>query len=197
MKNTTYALLGMSIALVAAVCYNPLNTPRTRVTDHSAQPTPEIYLPSPEPFVPAPPVPVPNWHYMSSSDPLTDATISMAGARSTNTLEFGFPYNGAQYGTLALRKNGKKLDVFATIERGQIQCSSYSGCPIQVRFDSDPPKTYKGNKPADHSSTVVFIPDEVRFIERLKKSSTVTIGFTAYKEGSVVLKFDTSGLVWE
>lgn len=133
------------------------------------------------------------WNYSNSEDAMTGARSASATTHSTNTFEFDFPYMGTQRATLMLRKHPSHgNDVIFYIENGQIRCSSYS-CPIRVRFDESPPKTYEGVESADNDSTTVFIPAYSTFIRELQKAKIVRIEFVVFRQGVNIAEFDVSG----
>lgn len=135
-----------------------------------------------------------NWFYHSAEDPMSGRKTFTARLESDNTLNFDFPYQGAQHGTLTLRKHPKwGSDVIVSIEKGQILCNSYSSCPIVVRFDDATAVTYSGTEPADNSSETAFIPGYSKFAEKLKTAKRVRIQFNVYQEGAAVLDFNVKG----
>lgn len=134
------------------------------------------------------------WTYRNTSDEMTSRSGVVSFIESDNTVTFDFPYQGAQHATLLLREHPRHgNDVIFQIERGQIQCSSYSGCPIIVRFDESPAEVWDGNEPADNKSTLVFIPNYGTFLRRLKASKVVRIQIGVYQQGSPVFTFSVSG----
>lgn len=133
------------------------------------------------------------WQYDVSEDPMTGAKRYTATVRSSNTVSFGFPYSGAQRGSLTLRAQGKGKDVLFYIEQGQILCPSYQGCSAQVRFDEEKPVRFSANGPADHSSETIFLSDEGRFISKLKKAKRVRLAVEIYQNGAPAFEFDVSG----
>ena len=117
-----------------------------------------------------------------------------ASVKSTNTVSLGFPYGGAQHGTLTLRiHEGKGKDVLFFIEQGQILCPSYNGCSAQVRFDDEKPIRFGANGPADHSSDIIFLENYGNFVSKLKKSKRVRLSVNIYQNGAPAFEFDISG----
>jgi hypothetical protein len=134
------------------------------------------------------------WTYESSEDPMTGRSSHRAWIRSTNTLGFDFPYEGAQRGRLVVRTHpqyGK--DVILQIDKGQFLCSSYMDCRVLVRFDDAPAERYAGAEPADNSTTSVFIRNHDRFLQRLRSARRVRIQVNVYQEGAPVFEFDVGG----
>ena len=143
-----------------------------------------------------PPAPEPGsqWIYSKDEDPMAKGTTYQAIVRSTNTVNFDFPYSGAQHGALALRthpRHGK--DVIFAIEKGQILCRSYEDCTILVRFDDGMAQTYSASGAADNSTETIFIRNYSRFVSSMQKAKTVRIAIEIYHQGSPVFEFDVSG----
>jgi hypothetical protein len=125
---------------------------------------------------------------------MTSGKRKSATVESMNTVSFAFPYNGAQNGRLTLRtdpRNGK--DVIFRIEKGQILCTSYDGCTVQVRFDDDQPTSFSASTAADHSSDIVFLNDYSRFVAKMRKAKPVRLSLDIYQNGRPVFDFDVSG----
>jgi len=134
------------------------------------------------------------WTYSEAEDKMSGGTTYHAYVISTNTVEFGFPYNGIQNATLHLRvdpKYGK--DVIFRIEKGQILCNSYEDCSVLVRFDDDKPVNYSAIGAADNSTETIFIRNYSKFVEKLLKAKQVRISTNIYQQGAPVFEFDVSG----
>lgn len=135
------------------------------------------------------------WTYVESRDQMTDAATRVARTTSTNSHDFGFPYEGGTEAVLMLRQHPRKgTDVLVSITQGQIICHSFMRCRINVRFDDAPAEKFRGVEPADHSTTLVFLEPSKSFIKRVKKAKRVAIEMDFYQEGSRVFTFDTEGL---
>jgi hypothetical protein len=171
--------------------------PATGVSTPAPTPAPSPSSPS----APTEPEPKPaaveptgqQWHYNVSEEKMTGGLRRTAGVESTNTVEFGFPYSGAQNGRLILRTESRDKDVMFRIEKGQILCTSYDGCTVQVRFDDDKPTSFSATTAADHSSDVVFLNDYNRFLAKMRKAKRVRISLDVYQNGRPVFDFDVSG----
>ena len=136
------------------------------------------------------------WHYEESLDQMGRGNVKTAAIRSVNEMQFHFPYQGAQRAWLELRihpRYGK--DVILSIEHGQLLCG-IDPCNVIVRFDQGAPQTYTALRPADHSTTVLFIRNYDRFLANLRKSRKVYIEAQFYQEGPRVFEFDVAGLKW-
>jgi len=134
------------------------------------------------------------WEYTVSEEKMTGGMMKLASVSSSNTVDFSFPYSGAQHGSLTLRtdpRHGK--DVMFQITRGQILCPSYQGCSVQIRFDDEKPVTYRAGGPADNSSEMIFIENYSGFLNKLKKAHRVRLSVNIYQQGSPVFEFDVSG----
>ncbi|MFO3704410.1 hypothetical protein ACI6Q5_05360 [Xanthomonas codiaei] len=134
------------------------------------------------------------WRYRMNTDEMSGNATRSASVDSTNSFEFDFPYTGRQHATLQLRRHPRwGSDVILSIERGQILCSSYSECPVRVRFDDSPAKVYHGTEPADNSSDTVFIPGYDGFVKKLSTAKRVRIEVNVYQQGAVMAEFDVTG----
>jgi hypothetical protein len=142
---------------------------------------------------PTPTIPGSQWRYYNVDDEMGKGTIYQAQVSSTNTVNFDFPYSGAQHGTLNLRthpRHGK--DIIFRIEKGQILCHSYENCTILVRFDDAKAESFTATGAADNSTETIFIRNYSRFIEKMFKAKRVRISVNIYKEGTPVFEFDVS-----
>jgi hypothetical protein len=134
------------------------------------------------------------WRYRVDADPMTSKKARYASIDSENALNFDFPYQGEQHGTLILRDHPiHGRDVMITIDKGQILCQSYEDCTIRVRFDEGSPQRWNAAGPADNRSTVIFLRNEGGFIQRLRAAKVVRIQIPVYQEGEPMLEFHVGG----
>lgn len=134
------------------------------------------------------------WEYDVAEDAMSGSKRYTATVKSSNTVSFGFPYTGAQHGTLTLRsQQGKGKDVLFYIERGQILCPSYEGCGVLVRFDDEKPMRFSATGPADHSSEIIFLSNYSNFVTKLKKAKRVRMAVEIYQNGAPAFEFDVNG----
>jgi hypothetical protein len=134
------------------------------------------------------------WDYRVNEEKMTGGKRRIAAVESTNTVDFGFPYSGSQHGSLVLRTDpqyGK--DILFRIEKGQILCTSYEGCAVQVRFDDEKPSNFTAAAAADQSSDVIFLHDYNRFLAKLRKAKRVRLAVNIYQQGTPIFEFDVSG----
>lgn len=134
------------------------------------------------------------WSYARAADPMSKGISHTATIRSSNTVNFDFPYEGAQNGRLTLRTDpqyGK--DVIFRIEKGQILCSSYESCTVRVRFDDEDAASYTAVGAADNSTETIFLRNYSRFVEKMMKAQRVRISMNVHREGVQVFDFDVSG----
>jgi len=171
---------------------------RAKTLSAPAPPPAEKVTSTARPSEPAPePKPEPSgqqWTYDVREDKMTGGATRHAYVLSTNTVNFGSPYAGAQHGRLSLRIDPKYgRDVIFSIERGQLLCRSYEDCDILVRYDEGKPERFSAVGPADNSSETVFIRNYDRFLGKLRKAQIVRISLNVYQEGAPVFEFDVSG----
>ena len=130
------------------------------------------------------------WDYSEDTDRMTSKTMTFARINSDNSLGLGFPYKGDNYGKITVRQHPKEgLDVIIRIDKGQILCSSYSGCPVEIRFDDKPAIRFSGTPAGDHSSEYVFLKNAPRFISEAKKAKRILVSMNIYKSGAPLLEF--------
>lgn len=141
----------------------------------------------------AKPPPGAQWAYSHSEDSMAKGRIHTAWAKSSNTVNFDFPYAGPQHGTLSLRTHPRYgKDLIFRIEKGQILCRAYDGCSALVRFDDADPIGYEAAGPEDNSTEVIFIKNYSGFVEHMLKSKRVRISVPVYQQGSPVFDFDVA-----
>lgn len=134
------------------------------------------------------------WSYFHDNDAMGKSAIYQAQVSSTNTVNFAFPYEGAQRATLTLRVHPRYgNDVILSIEKGQFLCSSYDGCSVLVRFDNDNAVKFAAASAADHSSETLFIRNYTRFIGSVLKAKHVRIAASVYHQGEPMFDFDVEG----
>lgn len=139
------------------------------------------------------------WDYSEYTDQMGRGRIIQASIVSTNTISLGFPYEGAQHGTLSIREHPQHgKDVYLTIEKGQLLDSDYHG-NVLVRFDSDKPRAFTSVRPADLSSDTLFLRGDAFpvFISRLKTAKTLRVEVPVYQGGNQVFVFDVEGFSWK
>jgi hypothetical protein len=165
--------------------------PPAPAAEAAAAPAPATPAPKPKTAKadPSRPVGPSDWHYESLSDAMTSKDVYLAEVQSTNTVNFGFPYAGAQKMTLRLRTGNGRIQAAAqlTIGRGQFQCSVYS-CPVVLRADDKPAITLTGAESADHDSTILFLPYK-RVLDLISGAKKLAIAPTFFQNGSPVLTF--------
>jgi hypothetical protein len=143
---------------------------------------------------PAPDAVGANWSYAQTKDQMSPGTVSSAMTESTNTVSFGFPYQGAQHATLYLRSHPRHgQDVIFGIEKGQFLCSSYDGCSVLVRFDDQKAVRYAATGSADNGTTMLFFHNYAGFVAAMSKAKQVRISAAIYQEGAPVFEFDVTG----
>ena len=136
------------------------------------------------------------WTYSTDEDSM-GRERSTAYVKSTNTLSLNFPYQGSQNGTLIVRKSPQKgTNVYFSIEKGQFLCR-IDECTVNVRFDTRPIQQFSASEPSDHSTTVLFIANEARFLSQMRKAKMVRIEATVYQGGSQTLEFNVGGFKWQ
>lgn len=138
-----------------------------------------------------------NWSYSEQEDEMSGNKMYFATTRSTNRLDFEFPYNGGSYFDLIIRNMGKGNEVILKVSKGQFMTSISSSENVRVKFDDGELGNYSFNSAADGSSDVIFLNNSDWFIKQLKKANKLKIEAPFFNEGRQVIKFDVEGLEWK
>lgn len=134
------------------------------------------------------------WNYSVNEDPMTSRKSRYARIQSENTVNFDFPYQGSQKGTLVLRDHPSYgRDVIFSIERGQLLCQSYDDCQIRIRFDEGKPEKWNAVGPSDNSSTSIFIRNQARFVQKMRAANVVRLQVPVYQHGEPMFEFHVGG----
>lgn len=139
------------------------------------------------------------WKYESETDKMSGKVERTAHLVSTNSLDLQFPYSGPNYGHLVVRQHPEwGLDVYFSVNKGQLMCRRYSPCKIKVKFDDDAPITFNGSPPDDLDSKFAFLSSPKNFIAKAQKAKTILVQLTIYRNGVNTLEFNVeSPLVWD
>ena len=130
------------------------------------------------------------WRYGSSTDEMSGEIRKYATKKSSNTVNFEFPYHGEQRGTIMLLGDG----VLFYVQKGQVICQGageYGKCHVRVKFDDEKDKYVSAQISGDDSTTIRFGPS---FLKTVKKSKKLMIQTEVFHNGYPVFTFDLSGL---
>lgn len=134
------------------------------------------------------------WNYSNYADDATGKTAKTASVTSKNSMNFGFPYSGSQYGRFTVRNHPRfGVDAYLQIDQGQLLCDTYNNSDVLVRFDNGPATRYSCGSPADHSSETVFIRNVAGLEARMKTAKKMFITVSVYQEGSRTWEFNVKG----
>ncbi len=130
------------------------------------------------------------WYYV-------ERPVQMAMLYSINTMFFGPPKSQVErrVGLTVTQGKGFKFVVISPggfLFRANLACRA-SDCPIDVRFDQGPLKTYSTRNANGVSMHVVDVEDFLRNI-RVSKSVTIVFPFVEYGENPFL--FDVSNYKW-
>lgn len=134
------------------------------------------------------------WTYSGYTDDATGKRAKTASLTSKNSMNFGFPYSGTQYGRFTVRNHPRfGVDAYLQIDKGQLLCNSYSNTTVLVRFDNGAATRYSCGEPADHSSETVFIHNVAGLEARMKTAKKMYVTVSVYQEGSRTWEFNVKG----
>lgn len=141
------------------------------------------------------------WTYGESKDEMRGTVKKYATTKSTNTVNFGFPYEGDQHGTILTVVDSNEVLYRNTatllVEKGQITCrggSKAGTCDVLVKFDDGEAK-YVNAVGGGGSNSVLFI--EPSFFKELKASKKLMIQAEVSHNSLPVFYFDVGGLKLE
>ena len=130
------------------------------------------------------------WRYNAYTDDATGKTAKQASLTSENTIDLEFPYSGAQYGTLVLRKHPRYgYDAYLKIREGQILCNSYSNDTVLLRSNRSPATAFSCGSASDYSSDVVFIRNFSRVEQFVKGTRELFVTINLYGNGNQTFRF--------
>jgi hypothetical protein len=140
-----------------------------------------------------------SWVTNEAIDKMDSSKTITSAIRSDNSLALRFPYAGENRGQIIVRnRKSDGLNVMVTVDKGQLVCRYGDDCTVTIRFDEAPPVRFTAAKPADHSSTVLFLNNEKRFVEQAVKAKRILVSLEMYQSGTQILEFETATpLVWE
>lgn len=139
--------------------------------------------------------PTSDWSLNSYTDEASGQNSKVLSVISKNSINLGFPYSGAQHGTLGIRNHPRfGFDAYLKIRSGQLLCSSYNGTDkILVRVDDGPVKTYGCSEAADYSSDILFFNNVAGLEAQLKGAKKAWVSVSIYQEGTKTFQFDVEG----
>ncbi len=117
-----------------------------------------------------------------------------AGVIADEAFELDSPYQGEQHAKLMVRQHPKQgLDIMFSVERGQLLCG-YRDCYIDIRIDDEVSEKYSCSKPADGSSTMLFVRNKKKLLKKMKKAKALKVRAVFYRQGAHVFTFNVEGL---
>ncbi len=134
-----------------------------------------------------------NWVYMTTKDEMTAQAGVVACTSSTNELQFAFPYDGGSTGKLCFRREGKVLNAWLELTKGQFNCSIET-CVLKCKFHDGQIQSFTGEESATHGTGFLFIEPERRLLTATAKARKLKIEEQYYQEGRQVLSFDVAGI---
>ena len=185
-----YILVALAIGTIWAACSND-GGGRNKLTDTATASSISVNKSADIP-------PKHEWEYVASKDAISGKEIKQAIIASNNSFEMGFPYQGGTTADITIRKHPRYgKDVYLSINKGQLLCTSYEGCQVSIRFDER--KTFKvhANEPEDNSSTVLFLSGYEKLVKEIKKSKKMIIEVVFFQNGSRTFEFDVSNLQFD
>jgi hypothetical protein len=137
-----------------------------------------------------------NWDYSSDTDQMTGKAVDLACTTAKNTLQFQFPYSGGSSAQLCFRNKAGRKVAYVTVDKGQFVCGLET-CPMQVKFDEGPMRTFYGLEAEGGSTNIIFFDGYSGILAATRKAQHLKIQALFYQEGKQVMEFDVAGLEWK
>ncbi len=146
------------------------------------------------------------WKYHEDTEAATNQKSVYATVNSSNTIEFGFPYAGAQRATLLIQPRTHAPTIRLIIEHGQFLCRSSTdgsnGCFVPVKFDNGGLDIWYAQLPTDGRTNVLDFGkpgDDPKsgascIADELARTKSLTLRVTFYYEGDRTIEFNVGGL---
>ena len=138
-------------------------------------------------------IPSPSWVYSQGEDPMGRGQYKIAQVESLNTINFSFPYQGAQHASFKLQKGGRGgPSAWLQLEHANF----ISSAPIYARFDGGEPQRFSVAQTSDYKTDRVGFDGEGynRFMKQLRRARKLRIEATFYQQGTRVFEFEVHGL---
>ncbi|MEJ1933765.1 hypothetical protein WDZ92_26485 [Nostoc sp. NIES-2111] len=134
------------------------------------------------------------WQYHQKTDELRGTTRAFASVTSDNTVALSWP-TGDVVPELVLRLDDPQtVKAYIYVEKAQLICGPYD--VITVRFDSGPVEEYGCHNADAGMMDTAFIQEPMRFLGRLKASSSVLVEANFYRDGAQQFAFPVGNLAW-
>ncbi len=193
--NKRGCLIGVVIivGLIALVSFCSNSSPTTTAPQVAETDNPLTSGPTTPAEPPSP------WNYSEAKDPMSDHIDHTACVTSTNQVQLSWPYSPVTAQMCVRQTQRWGMDIYIALNGdGQMLCTSYDGCRVNVRFDEAEARPVRATGADDNSSNIIFISDgsTSSFLQRLKAASTTKVAINYYQAGNQVLEFPTAGLEW-
>jgi len=133
----------------------------------------------------------PSWTHGENKDQMSGKVSKFATKKSDNTVNFEFPYQGVQRGTIMAMDDA----VLFYVQKGQVICnggSEFGTCLVKIKFDDNKERYINAKTLGDNSTTIKFT--EPGFLKNLKQSKKLMIEVEVFHNGYPVFIFDVRGL---
>ncbi len=144
-----------------------------------------------------PTAPESKWAYDAEKDEMRGGETRYASLDAENTINLDFPY-GEQRGQIVIRESPKfGFDLLVGVPSGQVLCSSFRDSYINAKFDDGGIERFGCTDASDGTNNMVFLNDDRRFLQKLKKSKKLIVEAEFFQNGIQQMTFDTTNLEWE
>jgi hypothetical protein len=139
----------------------------------------------------------PVWQYSEQTDEMNGQKLKFAIVTSTNTVEFGPPYEGGSSFNFAVRKKGNKNEIYLQVDKGQFMPSFMDERKVRLKFDGGAPISVTYTTASDGSANYIFLESVNKIISKLKTAKQLKADAEFFQEGRRVMEFNVAGLKWD
>jgi hypothetical protein len=136
-----------------------------------------------------------SWIYTYQIDKMTSDTAYKADVMAKERLQFAFPYSEGGLANLFVSYSDSVNNMGLHITNGQFE-SDNSIVIVEIRFDNEKPLNIKTDMKVFEHERVLFFRNANELIEKLKKAKKVLVEAPFYEEGTRIMEFNVSKLVW-
>lgn len=143
----------------------------------------------------AAPAPSPSgWRTRPITDPMGGAGGQIACTLSTNSIALQWPYGEVRAEVCFRRTARQGFDAMIQIQPDAIIVCHTNNCPIEVRIDEGPIRTYAGADTTSGSSNLAFFENPTRLQRAMAGSNRAKIELTIHDHGPAVFSFATADM---
>ncbi len=135
-----------------------------------------------------------NWKYTSSINEMDGVETFNAVTKSTNKIEFDFPYSGGSDFNFIVYKSNGNYGFAMTVSSGQFMTSILGDECVRFKFDDGESIVVPYNSPTNAQFDIIYPEFSVELLAQLKTSEKLLIEAPFAMTDRKVIKFNIAGL---